>query len=95
MLVLHIRRLGEETLANRVYREQLANQWPGLAKETESICQELGIESVHDTELSVKQYRQVVTDRCHSVNEKRLRGLAVGRNKCDRIMSEPYGKKPI
>ena len=30
---------------------------------------------------------------CHSVNEQRLRKQAEGKNKCDRITAEKYGKK--
>ena len=44
MLMLHIRRLDESTLAHRMYREQRANAWPGLAQETQSICEQLEVE---------------------------------------------------
>jgi hypothetical protein len=37
MLVLHLRGLGEETLASQIYREQVALEWPGLAKESENV----------------------------------------------------------
>ena len=69
MLVLHIRRLDEDTLARKTYEEQLANKWPGLAAETEEICLELSIESVHSTILTKKQYRQIVLKACHVKNE--------------------------
>ena len=41
LLVLHFRYLDEESLAHRVYLEQLAMGWPGLASEVEQICEQL------------------------------------------------------
>ena len=93
MLVLHIRRLGEETLARKVYEEQKNNNWPGLAKEAEKICEELSIENVHETKLSKKVYRSKVIRACHKVNEKRLKEQAEGKQKCEKIFEESYGKK--
>ena len=52
MLILHIRSLGEETLAQKVYNEQKKEGWPGLAKETKEICEELGIVDCNTPHLS-------------------------------------------
>ena len=93
MLMLHIRNLSEDTLAHRIYREQRDHAWPGLAMETENICKQLEIESVHTTGLENKQYRKVVTEACHKLNEKRLRNKAVGQTKAKRVLSEIYTRK--
>ena len=93
MLMLHIRRLDERTLANRIYKEQREKGWPGLAEETQVICEQLGIDSVHTTGLDVKGFRKVVTDACHAVNEKHLREKASGNKKTQRIEKEFYIKK--
>ena len=42
-LALHICRLGEDTLATRIWEEQKAYSWPGLVREAVDICQELGV----------------------------------------------------
>ena len=42
-LALHICRLGEDTLATRIWEEQKAYSWPGLARKAVDICQELGV----------------------------------------------------
>ena len=60
MLIHHIRRLKEEALASEMYREQIRNNWPGLASEAEDICEELGIENVNETVLSKSQFSQLV-----------------------------------
>ena len=80
-------------MAQQIYNEQFKNNWPGLAKETEEICKKLSIESVHKTKMSKNVYRSKVLKACHRVNEERLRELATGKLKCERIFDESYGKK--
>ena len=67
--------------------------WPGLAKETGDICTWLGVESVHATLLDNQNYRKLVTEACHSLNEQRLRKASTGKEKLKRIESESYGRK--
>ena len=93
MLMLHIRRLDEQTLANKIYQEQRKNKWPGLADETEKICTWLEVQCVHATELDVQSYRDLITQVCHKKNEQRLRKKANTSEKVTRIKSEVYGKK--
>ena len=93
MMVIHIRCLAEGSLAHWLNKEQVCNIWPGLASEMEEICTKLQIENCKSTKLNKKDYRQVITDACHKMNELRLRAQAKGKEKCDRIMSENYGKK--
>ena len=93
MLMLHISRLGDGTLAGKVYKEQKLKKWPGLVKETEVICSELSVQSVHSTKLSAKVYRSKVVNACHRVNEQRLKNQADGKTKCAKITEEKYGKK--
>jgi hypothetical protein len=54
MLVHHIRNLEEGALAKMIYQEQVRNNWPGLAKESEELCEELGVEDVNLTHLGKK-----------------------------------------
>ena len=93
MLVLHLRSLDEDSLARRFYEEQKANNWPGLVKEAQEICQKLDIECVTTTGLDAKSYRKVVTVALHKVNKRRLLQQADNKTKCDRIKEEIYGKK--
>ena len=93
MLMLHIRRLDEQTLANKIYREQRKNKWPGLAEETEKICAWLEAQCVHTTELDVQSYRDLVTKACHKKNEQKLRKKSDIIGKVTRIKTEVYGKK--
>ena len=47
-------------LASEMYKEQVRNNWPGLAREAEDICDQLGIKDVNVTALSKSQYSKVV-----------------------------------
>ena len=95
MLVRHLRSMEESTLARQIYEEQKTNNWPGLAKETKVICEELGIEDCNETSntMNNKDYRSMLIESCRKKDEERLRDQAIGKEKCDKIMLEDYGKK--
>ena len=38
----HLKR-SEGSLANEIYKEQVANNWPGLSEEDDKICGKIGI----------------------------------------------------
>ena len=44
MMVVHLRSLDETTLGRQVYEEQNKLNWPGLASETKTICEQLKVE---------------------------------------------------
>ena len=93
MLAHHLQGLGEDTLARQVWEQQVAQQWPGLAKEVKKICAKLGIESVTTTRLEVKCYWKLVTKACHSKNVENLRKASESIKKCERIAFNKYGKQ--
>ena len=68
-------------------------EWPGLASETASFCQILGIEDCNETAMPKTLYRKIVVKACHRKNEQNLRNQAKG--KCLRINDEEYGKKTL
>ena len=93
LMIFHLRSLGENSLANQVYREQVAKGWPGLAVETKNICEVLRIEDVNTTSLNKKEYKQLLNDAISKSDEDIIKSLAKGKSKCDRIFQEKYGKK--
>ena len=93
MMAYHIKRLDEDSLARKVYDEQIENSWPGLAKEVQFMCQDLLIENVNTTKLSSKLYRAEVLKACHKKNAERLKYEASDKIKCTNILKENYGKK--
>jgi hypothetical protein len=93
MLILHIRGLAEETLANQVYRQQVEMDWPGLARETKEICALLGIEDCNSTNMSRKEFKSILDAAINKKDEEILRQMADGKQKCSKIMNEKYGKK--
>jgi hypothetical protein len=93
MMILSIRSLGVETLARKVYEEQKARQWPGLASEGSTICKVLGIEDCNETSMCKISYKKMVTEACQVEQGKRLSKMAEGRIKCGRILAEKFEKK--
>ena len=89
MLILSIRNLEEDTIANMVYREQRENNWPGLAAETAKICKELCIQDCNITSLNKNDFKQILLEACHK--KEKLQLLAKG--KCERIKWKEYRKK--
>ena len=92
-LGLHIVRLSEDSLARRMWNEQLLYGWPGLSDECGKIAKKLGIEDINTTSLSKIVYRKEATEACHCLNEKRLCEDMAGKRKCDKILAEGYGRK--
>ena len=76
-----------------MWEEQLVFQWPGLAAEAEHIAKELKVESVIDTELSKKEYRDSVTEACHKYDEMMLKEKMENKTKCAKIIQDEYGRK--
>ena len=93
MLVMHLRQLGEGTLASQVYREQVARDWPGLAKETRTICENLNIEDCNKTRMSKQDFKVILKTALLKKDEEILREQAGGKRKCEFILKEKYGKK--
>ena len=93
MMALHLRQLGEQTLARMIYEEQVSRGWPGLAKEVIEICAELGIENANTTKLTKGEYKDLINKACITENEKILRKLAQNKKKCLYMLKENYGKK--
>ena len=93
MMIIHIRSLDDDSLAKLIYEEQKLNCWPGLSKETKDICKKLDIEDVNSTNMSKEQFKERALAACKKTDEESMRKMAEKSVKCERIMSDPYGRK--
>ena len=91
--MLHIRQLDDDSLAKKVYLEQVEKGYQGLAKETSKICKELHIEDCNTTKLSKAEYKSMLSQLLKVKDEANLREQAKEKTKCERIMKDKYGKK--
>ena len=89
MLVLHIRSLDENTLAKKIYNEQRKEGWPGLAKETKEICEELGILDCNTTNMNKREYKDLVNAALLMKDEEYLRK----RSRRKKKMFKDYKRK--
>ena len=90
-LLIHIKNLDPDSLANQFYREQLKENWPGLVSECKFICEKLGLKDL--TFTNEENIKIKINNACVKINEKWLRIKAQGKAKCARILRDPYGKK--
>jgi hypothetical protein len=67
--------------------------WPGLALEVEQICKVLKIENVNTAQYNKYDYKIILSRACQVENERILRNLGEGKEKCSRIVNEKYGPK--
>ena len=89
--ILYIRNLEQKTLARSIYEEQKIKKWPGLASETQKICEDLKIEDCNLTNLGKQEFKKIAIAACKQKYKDDLQLLAKG--KCERINYEVYGKK--
>ena len=73
LLVLHIRSLEDSALAKMMWREQLDNNWPGLAKEAKEICKTIGVEDVNVTTINNAKYTKIVEEACRAKDETEMK----------------------
>ena len=92
-MVLHLRSLCENSLASKVYREQLDRGWPGLSQEVKLICNKLEIEDCNTTKINKKEFKKIINEAIIKKNEEEIKIHAQGKTKCERIFSEKYGRK--
>ena len=48
----------------------MSNQWPGLALEVKSICEELGIPDVNKVDLTKNEVKKLVSTACKEKDEE-------------------------
>ena len=68
-LAIFIRNSGRSSLAGRIYREQLDQGWPGLAKEVEEICSTIKIQNVNEVEVPKSEIKDAISK--HHAEEAR------------------------
>jgi hypothetical protein len=93
MMIIHIKGLKEDSLAQKMWREQRAFSWPGLANECKEIYSVLGTEDANVTLIDRHKYRKYTIKACYTLNEKRLREDMASKVKCERIRDVSYGRK--
>ena len=92
-LSLHIARLGEDTLANKILKEQQLYNWPGRANECKNIADQLNVENMNNTKLSAKLYRKSATEACHSYDTSMLMEEMKDKRKCVKIGLDEHRRK--
>ena len=57
LLLLRIKQLEDNALAKQIYKEANENNWPGLATEVQSICEQIKIKDITKQETPKEDIR--------------------------------------
>ena len=89
-LIFHIKSLDDKTLAKQVYMEQIKNNWPGLTKEVEDICECLEIVNITKTDDEITKYswKKIVSKAVEKKNNKELKMKMEKYAKLDELKEE-------
>ena len=93
LLVHHIRSLENTSLAKMMYVEQVENNWPGLAKETEELCEKLEVEDVNITSKTKTVYAKELKRACLKREDTMMKRECSDMKKMKKIVSEDWGIK--
>ena len=94
MMIHHLKNLSDSSLAKQVWREQLQQDWPGLAREASIICEELGIKNVNESQTGRQELKTLVNNACRGRNERELKEQMQGMSKMEDLMSQDCNAKP-
>ena len=89
-LAYHIRLLDDNSLAKQVMDEQVQKDWPGLAREVMTLCEELDIENIMEEDIGVSKnsWKNTVKKAIFSRNEKELKEKIQDYSKLEELKSE-------
>ena len=79
-MVMAIQKLDDKALASVIYREQLSQGWPGLAREVKLICEEINIPDVNCHDLEKSHIRRAIEEhhKCEIIEEMKKREKKLG-----------------
>ena len=80
-------------MANMMYREQVKNNWPGLAKEAEQLCEKLQVEDVNLTSKPKTVYNAEVKKACKLMEDIMMKTETTDMEKMRVIRAEEWGIK--
>ena len=94
--VCHIKNLNDEDLAKQVFDEQLVNGYPGIDKEVQELCENLGIPEVtkdRKDEKSKAKWKKIIEEAVEKKNEVELKEKIRKYEKLEIMKQEDYGQK--
>ena len=85
-----IKHQDSESLAKQVYLEQVAHNWPGLARECQEICEQLKLPNILEENISIPMWKTLVKKACKSEFEKQIKIEMKDKTKTKDIVNESF-----
>ena len=82
LLILAIRRLGENTLAKGMFKQQVQEGWPGLTEEATEISKALRIPDVCREEVTKEEIKEAILNHHHAALKREMEG----KEKCGDLL---------
>ena len=83
----------DDVLAKQVLSEQVRLGLPGLAKECEEMCDELGIDNIIKNNVPFGKWKKVVKNACKQLMEEEFQRDTNRLSKLDAMIGESFGIK--
>ena len=80
----------ERSLAKDIYKEQIKNDWPGLAAEVKDICEKVGVSNLNEEEVS----KEELEDAIFYHNYKEMKLEMCGYKKLEAVKNDDFTKLP-
>ena len=93
MFIQHVKTLATEDLAKQVRKEQVENDWSGLAREANEICAELGIVNINTTDVNTKEWKRNVKVACKDKDKKDMAQEMQGKSKLEGLLEDLEAKE--
>ena len=93
-MINHIKNLSHDSLARKIWLEQITNFWPGLSQEVREICEDLSIPDINRVDMSKTELKKLVTSACMKRDEDDLKKLMQGGKKLKHLINEDCQIKP-
>ena len=95
-LCVHLKKLDKDDLAKQVYEEQVKNGYPGLARETQDLCEYFCIPDITKERLkepSKAQWKKIIKEAVEKKNGMELKEKILKMEKLEVMKNESYGLK--
>ena len=83
-----LKNMEEETLAKQIFEEQVKRGWPGLARESEKFCQELGLPNILKERIDKKKWETMVKKSVLENHQSELKERMEGLKKLEGIVKD-------
>ena len=93
IFVNFLKSLSSESLAKQIFDEQVKRGWPGLCREAQKICEELGLPNILKESINKNKWDSMVKKATRNNHEEELKAEVESKKKLEAIKEENMRRK--